>query len=164
MAVAISAARGGGYAVSALVAKPLCGHTPRQVCVSLRLTRAAFAQARKTVQGGRNCCTLGAMATKGTVIRSDPERAKMRDALKEGCVPEPGSMRVFTREENSSAVAQGCNLGQEGISAVGRRNTLLIDSLQGRETVRVQCISQRLRPKIRRVRQWNVPGPTACDF
>ena len=102
------------------------------------------------------------MAAKGTVMKNDPERAKMRDALKEGCVPEPGSMRVFTREENSSAVAQGCNLGQEGISAVGRRNTLLTDSLQGRETVRVQCVSQRLRPKILRVRQWNFPGPTAC--
>ena len=69
MDVAISAARGGGYAVSALVAKPS--------------VRAAFAQARKTFQGGCNCGTLRAMATKGTVIKSDPERAKMRDAFLE---------------------------------------------------------------------------------
>ena len=51
-----------------------------------------------TVQGGCNGGTFGAMAAKGTVSKSDPERAKMRDALKEGCVPEPGSIRVFTRE------------------------------------------------------------------
>ena len=120
---------------------------------------AAFAQARKTVQGGCNGGTFGAMAAKGTVIKSDPERAKMHDALKEGCVPEPESMRVFTREEYSSAVAQGCNVGQEGISAVGRHNTLRTDSLQGRETVRVQCISQRLRPKILRVRHGEFPRP-----
>ena len=99
MAVAISAARarGGGYAGLSPGSETICGHTPRQVCASLRITMAAFAQARKTVQGGCNGGMLGAMAAKGTVIKSDPERAKMHDALKEGWVPEPGSMRVFTR-------------------------------------------------------------------
>ena len=131
MAVAISAARPGGYAVSALERNHRRTHPRADVCVCLRLTRAAFGQARKAVEGGCNGGTLGAMAAKGTVIKSDRERAKMRDALKEGCVPEPGSMRVFTREENSAAVAQGCDLGQEGICAVGRHDTLLIDPLQG---------------------------------
>ena len=73
---------------------------------------------------------VGAMAAKGTVIKSDPERAKMCDALKEGCVPEPGSMRVFhTRRK-----LLGCGTRlQPGPSAVGRDNTLLADSLQRRE-------------------------------
>ena len=50
--------KGWGVRGFSLGSETLCGHTPRQVCVSLRLTRAAFAQARKTVQGGCNCGTL----------------------------------------------------------------------------------------------------------
>ena len=94
MAVAISAARarGGGYAGLSLGSETIYGRTPRQVGASPRITMAAFAQARKTVHEGG---VFGARAAKGTVIKSDPERAKMHDALKEGCVPEPGPMRLW---------------------------------------------------------------------
>ena len=74
MAVAISAARarGGGYAGPSPGNETSCGHTPRQVCASRRITMAACAQARKTVQGGCNGGMFGAMAAKGPVIKSDP--------------------------------------------------------------------------------------------
>ena len=48
------------------------------------------------------------IAPKGsTAVKSYPERIKMRYTL-ERRIPEPRPMRIFTREENTSTVAQGC--------------------------------------------------------